>query len=106
MIGNGTMTLGGDAKQASMLFSGAGAVDAGKLVVGELKSDSEGAGDHLFNATRNAAVTGERHPVVEQPRGSEERRVGNECVSTCRSRWSPDHYKKKQRNNGRPCIVT
>src|SRR3546814_19862651 len=24
---------------------------------------------------------------------SEERRVGNECVSTCRSRWSPNHYK-------------
>src|SRR3546814_20314470 len=23
---------------------------------------------------------------------SEERRVGNECVSTCRSRWSPYHY--------------
>src|SRR3546814_10940006 len=22
---------------------------------------------------------------------SEERRVGNECVSTCRSRWSPHH---------------
>src|SRR3546814_18903999 len=22
---------------------------------------------------------------------SEERRVGNECVSTCRSRWSPSH---------------
>src|SRR3546814_12670380 len=22
---------------------------------------------------------------------SEERRVGNECVSTCRSRWSPKH---------------
>src|SRR3546814_11416072 len=28
-------------------------------------------------------------------RRSEERRVGKECVSTCRSRWSPDHYKKK-----------
>src|SRR3546814_13108876 len=27
---------------------------------------------------------------------SEERRVGKECVSTCRSRWSPDHKKKKQ----------
>src|SRR3546814_12059713 len=26
---------------------------------------------------------------------SEERRVGTECVSTCRSRWSPYHYKKK-----------
>src|SRR3546814_18377094 len=27
---------------------------------------------------------------------SEERRVGNECVSTCRSRWSPYHVKQKQ----------
>src|SRR3546814_13628965 len=26
---------------------------------------------------------------------SEERRVGKECVSTCSSRWSPYHYKKK-----------
>src|SRR3546814_15563280 len=25
---------------------------------------------------------------------SEERRVGKECVSTCRSRWSPYHEKK------------
>src|SRR3546814_15044111 len=25
---------------------------------------------------------------------SEARRVGKECVSTCRSRWSPFHYKK------------
>src|SRR3546814_14531443 len=27
---------------------------------------------------------------------SEERRVGKECVSTCRSRWSPYHLKKKK----------
>src|SRR3546814_17888698 len=26
---------------------------------------------------------------------SEERSVGKECVSTCGSRWSTDHYKKK-----------
>src|SRR3546814_14326887 len=26
---------------------------------------------------------------------SEGRRVGKECVSTCRSRWAPEHYKKK-----------
>src|SRR3546814_19485683 len=26
---------------------------------------------------------------------SEERRVGTECVSTCRYRWSPYHKKKK-----------
>src|SRR3546814_4215952 len=30
----------------------------------------------------------EMNPVVGR---SEERRVGQECVSTCRSRWSPDH---------------
>src|SRR3546814_19990239 len=29
----------------------------------------------------------ERHGLTR----SEERRVGQECVSTCRSRWSPDH---------------
>src|SRR3546814_16137158 len=28
---------------------------------------------------------------------SEDRRVGKEGVSTCRSRWSPYHYKKKQK---------
>src|SRR3546814_13779822 len=27
---------------------------------------------------------------------SEERRVGKECVSKCRSRWSPAHKKKKE----------
>src|SRR3546814_12996299 len=27
---------------------------------------------------------------------SEERRVGKECVSTCSSRWSPYHKKKKK----------
>src|SRR3546814_14523715 len=48
-------------------------------------------GDYVFvvaagtpiGATMTASQPG-------QPR-SEERRVGNECVSTCRSRWSPYH---------------
>src|SRR3546814_12077237 len=30
---------------------------------------------------------------------SEERRVGKECVSTCRSRWSPYHYTNKQQRH-------
>src|SRR3546814_16699007 len=30
---------------------------------------------------------------------SEERRVGKECVSTCRSRWSPCHLKKKNQTH-------
>src|SRR3546814_16562080 len=42
---------------------------------------------------------------------SEERRVGKECVSTCRSRWSPYHYKKnihtkKLKKNGQIIIHT
>src|SRR3546814_18978131 len=28
---------------------------------------------------------------------SDERRVGKECASTCRSRWSTYHYKNKQK---------
>src|SRR3546814_1679835 len=31
------------------------------------------------------------HGAQDRPRRSEERRVGKECVSTCRSRWSPYH---------------
>src|SRR3546814_14560808 len=30
-------------------------------------------------------------------RRSDERRVGKVCVSKCRSRWSPDHSKKKHK---------
>src|SRR3546814_16700197 len=30
---------------------------------------------------------------------SEERRVGKECVRTCRPRWLQNHEKKKTRNN-------
>src|SRR3546814_7562132 len=29
--------------------------------------------------------------ILKGPQRSEERRVGKECVSTCRSRWSPYH---------------
>src|SRR3546814_19106434 len=29
--------------------------------------------------------------ILRHPIRSEERRVGKECVSTCRSRWYPDH---------------
>src|SRR3546814_19954655 len=31
---------------------------------------------------------------------SEERRVGKECVSTCRSRWSPYNSTKTKRHHG------
>src|SRR3546814_14114831 len=41
---------------------------------------------------------------------SEERRVGKECVSTCRSRWSPFHEKKthnkKRQQKDKQCTST
>src|SRR3546814_20090068 len=37
---------------------------------------------------------------------SEERRVGKECVSTCRSRWSPDHKKKNIHQSRTHCKNT
>src|SRR3546814_16896410 len=35
--------------------------------------------------------------AIQRVDRSEERRVGKECVSTCRSRWSPYTYKKKKK---------
>src|SRR3546814_19750374 len=42
----------------------------------------------------------ERWPVGpgEMRCRSEERRVGKACVSTCKSRWSPYHLKKKKQH--------
>src|SRR3546814_18202646 len=53
--------------------------------------------------------TSSRIRSVERPAQasarSEERRVGKECVSTCRSRWSPYHKKqKKKKKNDRTTI--
>src|SRR3546814_5776429 len=50
-----------------------------------------------FDVQRHARRVRERvEPVLEQfgvevAKRSEERSVGKECVSTCRSRWSPYH---------------
>src|SRR3546814_16710809 len=40
-------------------------------------------------------MPGQAVPAILAGR-SEERRVGTECVSTCRSRWSAYHYKTKK----------
>src|SRR3546814_11942278 len=39
---------------------------------------------------------GDSRGAIPREERSEERRVGKECVSTGRSRWSPDNYKKKK----------
>src|SRR3546814_17538152 len=40
---------------------------------------------------QRALVADLQHLAVHPVGRSEERRVGKECVSTCRSRWSPYH---------------
>src|SRR3546814_1374823 len=76
--------------------------------LGRRQVDRGDSGDHaagegmglaeVVGADRRAeavfGVVGERDGLVEARHGeqrSEERRVGKECVSTCRSRWSPYH---------------
>src|SRR3546814_14018488 len=61
-------------------------------------ADVKGAEDITVTAGRAITATKIDTPLVETPQAvsvvddtvrSEERRVGKECVSTCRSRWSP-----------------
>src|SRR3546814_13199883 len=58
-------------------------------VIRRLGEPSDAAGLILFLASGAAAwITGQTYPLNGR---SAERRVGKECVSTCRSRWSPYH---------------
>src|SRR3546814_12821258 len=57
-------------------------------------------GDRLFQvASQSVEVGAGRLQDGLRRRRSEERRVGKECVSTCRSRWSSSHYKKTHNTN-------
>src|SRR3546814_5037548 len=49
------------------------------------------AGDALEMPKVGGEVPGELAVLADHAIRSEERRVGKECVSTCRSRWSPYH---------------
>src|SRR3546814_9214940 len=42
-------------------------------------------------AVKAAGSRSSNRPNIDRASRSEERRVGKECVSTCRSRWSPYH---------------
>src|SRR3546814_19211078 len=62
----------------------------GKLVVGDVKEVTSTAVDVAKDPYEVGEPVGDRTPRHIDYR-SEERRVGKECVSTCRSRWSPYH---------------
>src|SRR3546814_14492537 len=60
-------------------------------------ANSAAAGKSASQATCSRYLPAWNSPaaskVVTGKDRSEERRVGKECVSTCRSRWSPSHEK-------------
>src|SRR3546814_9142246 len=65
---------------------------------GDLEYDQEEADAILDRPNVTIVANAFSHldgPVI-QDRKSEERRVGKECVSTCRSRWSPYNKKKNK----------
>src|SRR3546814_14596792 len=51
------------------------------------KDDSDNIPEAVLAAYRDADIIVAHFPSLKRER-SEERRVGKECVSTCRSRWS------------------
>src|SRR3546814_12657391 len=87
-----TLSADGDLG-AGMLATGAGAALASHLLKSGaravLNTSPEPVSNWTASATEDVAVVGGLR--------SEERRVGKECVSTCRSRWSPYPYKKNQK---------
>src|SRR3546814_13960497 len=54
----------------------------------EMYGNEEGTGTHHAKQVRLDAI---RRGWINESLRSEERRVGKECVSPCRSRWSPYH---------------
>src|SRR3546814_18278650 len=67
--------------------------DSGGVVVAPLQDAPPAAGpfaELLAESLLRVGIPASTPAVAENAR-SEERRVGNECVSTCRYRWSPCH---------------
>src|SRR3546814_4524445 len=64
------------------------------LAVEKIIDEDEGVGrigTRVETDRRSGPVRRELALDLVMERRSEERRVGKECVSTCRSRWSPYH---------------
>src|SRR3546814_15057053 len=63
----------------------------GLVVIGPEAPLVDGLADSLRAADVPVFGPGQQAAQLEGSKRSEERRVGKECVSTCRSRWPPDH---------------
>src|SRR3546814_16646672 len=77
-------------------FTGYSSTAGEATVIGLVKDgkpvEEARAGDDVTVLTNQTPFYGESGGQMGR---SEERRVGKECVSTCRYRWSPYHSKKR-----------
>src|SRR3546814_15149722 len=99
LAGEGAADLAGDAERAAVFLGDVDRLDL--LAVGKAEQPLARAvlGDLGQGDVRTAHRAGRGQALAEVlGKGghggevrSEERRVGKECVSTCRSRWSPYH---------------
>src|SRR3546814_16543666 len=67
---------------------------------------NEAGNDEIYAGWNNDSISGDAQAIadghaesdsVNKAERSDERRVGKECVSQCRSRWSPDHVKNNNK---------
>src|SRR3546814_13658411 len=77
-------------ERAAWIEIGAGKPQRGRDIAEEVEKVGSVVGDDLVAAVKGAESR------LERP-GSDERRVGKECVSTCRSRWSPYNEKNNRK---------
>src|SRR3546814_5466243 len=61
------------------------------LPISGLAGKGGASSPECYNQQRDCGRGGAPWQPAANPARSEERRVGKECVSTCRSRWSPYH---------------
>src|SRR3546814_2144622 len=76
------LELGRAAIEAALAQAGITGDEVSEVILGQVLTAGQGQ-----NPARQASMAA---GVPKEVR-SEERRVGKECVSTCRSRWSPYH---------------
>src|SRR3546814_12841931 len=77
----------------TLLF--AGGIGVTPLLCMAQRLAKAGADFQLHYCVRTPERTAFRDEIASSGFRSEERRVGKECVSTWRSRWSPYHSKKQ-----------
>src|SRR3546814_15694540 len=71
-------------------------LERGEQIVSPRRAGAQDRFEHRQEERIDRRAIGRRiFEEQQRQRRSEERRVGKEWVSTCRSRWSPYHKKKK-----------